>query len=38
MCVIIVFWSGYAIYREHMKCVERKQIEEKISSDSAENV
>ena len=38
MCVIIVFWIGYAIYREHMKRVDRKQIEEKISSDSAENV
>ena len=38
MCVIIVFWSGYAIYRERRKRIERKQIKEKKSSNSPDNV
>ena len=38
MCVIIVLWCAYAIYREHRKRVERKQIVEKNSSNSAEIV
>ena len=38
MCVIIMLWCAYAIYREHRKRVERKQIAEKNSSNSAEIV